>query len=167
MLALGFVPAVPWTSDEGGFTVDLASEGFHATVVANDESFFAVEFAPPASEFLFRVQRFRRIVPVDDAAQFEAVIEGVLIGIEEGLRPMKVLERKVDLAENRARADFVLRGRRLEVDIIERRRLIADGPVPPGALFLLTAACPAERFLVHRREFEALFDSFRTSSSAP
>lgn len=152
--------AAAWESTEGGFRLDLGDEGWAAAVAVDDESFFAVDFHPPDGSFLLRVQRFRREIPVADLAQFEAVLEGVLIGIEESFNPMKLLERKVMVEGDGVRADLVLRGKRIDVDIIERRRLLATGPVPPGRIFLLTAACPAERFLVHRRDFERIFDSF-------
>jgi hypothetical protein len=154
--------AIPWESREGGFRLSFDEEGWTAAVAVDDESFYAMDFQPPDRAFLLRVQRFRREIPVADRHQFEAVIEGVLIGIEEGLRPMKLLERKVTVDRDATRADFVIRGKRLGIDMMERRRLIATGPVPPGSLFLLTAACPAEKFLVHRRTFEAMFDSFGT-----
>lgn len=156
----------PWKSAEGGFELLLGDEDWASTIAVDDESFFAVDFLPPGSGFLLRVQRFRREFPVSDAGQFEAVIEGVLVGIEEGLRPMKVLERKVTPEGKAIRADFVIRGKRLGIDMMERRRLVATGPVPPGALFLLTAACPADQFLRYRRDFEALFDSFRTEDGS-
>lgn len=154
--------AIPWESREGGFRLSFDEEGWTASVAVDDESFYAMDFQPPDRGFLLRVQRFRREIPVADRSQFEAVIEGVLIGIEEGLRPMKLLERKVTVDRDATRADFVIRGKRLDIDMMERRRLLATGPVPPGALFLLTAACPAEKFLVYRRVFEAMFDSFAT-----
>jgi len=155
-----------WESAAGGFSIDLGPGEWTPSVVVDDEQVYAVDFRPPETAFLLRVQRFRREIPVDDAEQFDAVVDGVLLGIEESLRPMKVLERKNTAQPARIRCDMVLRGKRLGIDIIERRRILATGPVPPGALFLLTAACPAERFLVHRREFERLFDSFRANEAA-
>lgn len=149
-----------WESAAGGFSIDLGEGEWTPSVAVDDEQVYAVDFRPEDSAFLLRVQRFRREIPVDDAEQFGAVVDGVLLGIEESLRPMKVLERKTTADAARIRCDLVLRGKRLDIDIIERRRILATGPVPPGALFLLTAASPAERFLVHRREFERLFDSF-------
>ena len=150
---------ISWKSAEGGFNLTL-DDDWMSNIAVDDESFYAVDFHPPGGSYLIRVQRFRREFPIADASQFEAIIEGVLVGIEEGLRPMKILERKVATIGREIRADFVIRGRRLGIDMMERRRLVATGPVPPGGLFLLTSACPAEKFLVHRREFEALFDSF-------
>ena len=156
----------PWKSADGGFDLLLGDEGWTSNLAVDDESFYAVDFHPPGGAFLLRVQRFRREFPVSNSNEFEAVIEGVLVGIEEGLRPMKVLERKVAQDGAAIRADFVIRGRRLGIDMMERRRLLATGAVPPGALFLLTAACPADEFLRHRREFEALFDSFHAEEKS-
>lgn len=150
----------PWKSADGGFHLTLPESGWTSNLAVDDDSFYALDFHPPGAAYLLRVQRFRREFPVHDGFQFEAVIEGVLVGIEEGLRPMKVLERKVTVSGDAIRADFVIRGKRLGIDILERRRLLTTGTVPPGALFLLTAACPMDQFLVHRRSFEALFDSF-------
>ena len=65
-----------------------------------------------------------------------------------------------DLRDGGIRTDFVLRGKQGANDVIQRRRLLAPGPVPPSPLFLITGSCPADRVLVHRRTFETVIDSF-------
>jgi hypothetical protein len=147
-----------WRSEEGGFQLELPEDST-VTVFEDSESFLAVSFA--AGEWRALVQRFRAAPhEIGSAEEFDAVLDGVLLGLEEALRPMKVLERRREGRFPRLRADLVLRGRSSGSDVMQRRRLQLEGPVPPGALFLLTASVPADRFLVHRRLFEELFESF-------
>lgn len=135
--------------------------GWSHRVVEDDSGGYAVEFDPQGAHFLVMVRRFRTELRIKTEEEFEHVLEGTLLGLEEVLHPMKVLERKVTKTGKGAfRADLVLRGRPGGVDVMQRRRLLQPGAVPPASLFLLTALCPAESFLVHRRVFETVFDAF-------
>ena len=149
-----------WTSREGRFSIRLP-KGSRIDVFEDSENFYAVSVE--CGEWKGLIQRFRSAPRMlKDAETFESILDGVLLGLEDAMRPMKVLERRVEGAlPAPMRADLVLRGRQSGVDVLQRRRLIAPGPIPPAAMFLLTASCAAERFLVHRRAFEELFDGFR------
>ena len=148
-------------SEMGQFAIEVPDEWTNR-VVEDDTGGFAVEFDPPGSPFRLLVRRFRTALRIRTEEEFEHVVEGTLMGLDEVLRPMKVLERKFEKLPGKAafRADLVLRGKPGGVDVMQRRRLLQPGPVPPAALFLLTALCPAENFLMHRRTFEQLFDAF-------
>lgn len=144
----------------GQFAIELPDDWTHR-VVEDDSGGFAIELDPPGSPFRVLVRRFRTELRIKTEEEFEHVVEGTLLGLEEVLHPMKVLERKLEKTGKAAfRADLVLRGKPGGVDVMQRRRLLQPGPVPPASLFLLTALCPAENFLVHRRTFEQLFDAF-------
>lgn len=144
----------------GQFEIELP-DGWTHRVVEDDTGGYAVEFDPSGEHFRVLVRRFRTDLRIKTEEEFEHVLEGTLMGLEEVLRPMKVLERKLEKTGRAAfRADLVLRGKPGGVDVMQRRRLMQPGAVPPAALFLLTALCPAESFLVHRRVFEDVFDSF-------
>ena len=147
-------------SEMGQFKLELP-EGWTNRVVEDDAGGYAVEFDPPGGEFRLLVRRFRTDLRIQTEEEFEHVLEGTLLGLEEILRPMKVLERRVEkTGPTSFRAELVLRGKPGGIDTFQRRRLVQPGPVPPCALFLLTALCPAESFLKHRRTFESFFDAF-------
>lgn len=153
-------------SEIGQFKIELP-EGWVHRVVEDDTGSYAVELDPDGGAFRLLIRRFRTELRIRTEEEFEHVLEGTLMGLEELLRPMKVLERKVEkLAKGAFRADLVLRGKPGGVDVMQRRRLLQPGPVPPAALFLLTALCPAEAFLVHRRTFETAFDTFEWTGRA-
>ena len=153
-------PVATFESEMGQFRLEIPADWKHV-VVEDDTGGFAVELQPPAEAFRVLVRRFRTGLTLRGEEDFERVVEGILLGLEEVLRPMKVLERKTVQEGKALRADLVLRGKPGGVDVLQRRRLLMPGPVPPAALFLLTALCPAEEILVHRRTFETLFDSFQ------
>ena len=143
----------------GQFRIEVP-DGWVHRIVEDDSGGHAVELDPSGAQFRVLVRRFRTELELQTEEQFEHVLEGTLMGLEEVLRPMKVLERKVEKIGKGYRADLVLRGKPGGVDVMQRRRLIQPGRVPPASLFLLTALCPAESFLVHRRVFETVFDAF-------
>ena len=147
----------------GQFRIDLP-EGWTHRVVEDDAGGHAVEFDPAGAQFRVMIRRFRTELRLETEEEFEHVLEGTLMGLDEVLRPMKVLERKVEkIRKSSYRADLVLRGKPGGVDVMQRRRLIQPGKVPPASLFLLTALGPAESFLVHRRVFETVFDAFEST----
>ena len=155
-----------WTSKEGRFSIRLP-KGSRIDVFEDTENFYAVSVE--TDDWKGLIQRFRSAPrELSRPEQFESALDGVLLGLEAALRPMKVLERRIEgELPGPMRADLVLRGRQQGADVLQRRRLIAPGPIPPAALFLLTGSCDAERFLVHRRAFEELFDGFRWSAAKP
>lgn len=154
-------------SEMGQFAIVVPDDWAHR-VVEDDGGGFAVEFDPPGSPFRVLVRRFRTELRIKTEEEFEHVVEGTLMGLEEVLRPMKVLERKLEKTGRAAfRADLVLRGKPGGIDVMQRRRVLQPGQVPPASLFLLTALCPAESFLVHRRTFEELFDAFAWTGKLP
>ncbi len=145
----------------GEFRLALPDGDWTPSVVDDSESFLAVAFDSPNRDLRLLVQRFRKPdLVLRSVGEFEQILDGVILGLEEALRPMKILERRVDPRVGAIVADLVLRGRPAGVDVMQRRRLIAPGPVPPAAVFLLTGSCAAERFLVHRRSIEEAFESF-------
>lgn len=150
----------------GQFKIELP-DGWVHRIVEDDAGGYAVELDPSGAHFRVLVRRFRTELRLDSEEDFEHVLEGTLMGLEEVLRPMKVLERKVEnVGRGAFRADLVLRGKPGGVDVMQRRRLLQPAVVPPASLFLLTALCPAESFLVHRRVFETVFDSFEWTGRA-
>ena len=157
-----------WASKEERFSIRLP-KGSRIDVFEDSENFYAVSIESRDGDWKALVQRFRSMPrELKTADTFESILDGVLLGLADALRPMKVLERRIegDLP-GPIRAELVLRGRQSGVDVVQRRRLLAPGPIPPAALFLLTASCAAERFLVHRRAFEELFDGFRWNGPKP
>lgn len=150
-----------YENQAGGFALMVPDGDWKALLYEDSEHNFAVSFESPEGESRLMVQRFRAAnLVVQTADEFEKVLAGVLMGLEDLLRPMRVLERKSEIVNGGIRTDFVLRGKQGANDVIQRRRLLAPGPVPPSPLFLITGSCPADRVLVHRRTFEAVIDSF-------
>ena len=150
----------------GAFRLEMPDDWTHR-VVEDDSGGYAVEFDPPSGAFRLLVRRFRTTLKLETEEDFEHVIDGALLGLDEILRPMKVLERRVEKTGRQAfRADLVLRGKPGGIDTFQRRRLLQPGPVPPASLYMLTALCPAESFLVYRRTFESVFDAFTWTGGA-
>lgn len=146
---------------EGGFRIDLPEPGWVNVVFSDSEGHFALSLDPPHHAFRVMIQRFhRRDWSIAGLEDFERLLDGVLLGLEDALRPMKVMERRIERLGKGAKADLVVLGCQAGEDVSQRRRLLMPAPVPPGPLFLLTASCPRERFLVHRREFDLLFEGF-------
>ena len=155
----------PYVSTEGGFQVLIPADWTYEET-GEAEGFFAVRLTGPEDQCRLIVQRFKTEVRVTNQNEFEAVVEGVLLGLEESLGGVKVLERKfAPVGEKGLAMDLVLRGKSKGRDILQRRRLLAPGPVPPAGLFLITASCLADRFLVHRATFEKMIDGFCQTST--
>lgn len=153
-------------SEMGQFRLELP-DGWTNRVVEDDAGGYAVEFDPAEGGFRILVRRFRTDLRIETEEEFEHVLEGTLLGLEEILRPMKVMERRVEkTGRSSFRADLVLRGKPGGIDTFQRRRLLQPGPVPPCGLFLLTALCPADSFLKYRRTFESFFDAFEWTGRA-
>lgn len=149
-----------YMSAEGGFQLPLPV-GWTATSSTDSDRFYAVRLVGDADDCQTVVQRFRTNLRVVERSEFDAVLEGVLLGIEESIGPLKVLEQKVTLVGSEGlAADLVLRGETSGSEVMQRRRLITHGPVPPKGLFLITCTCRADRFLVHRQTFEAMIEGF-------
>lgn len=144
----------------GSFRLQLpGDEEWRASVYEDEDDVFAVGLLPSNDEWRLTVQAISadkwQVHSLDD---LDRVQEGVLLGLQDVMRPMKVLERK-SLADARGLvSDVVLRGKAQEGDVIQRRRILV--PKIPTPVFMLTASAPSERFLVHRRTFEQVFDSF-------
>ena len=149
-----------YLSEEGGFQLPLPI-GWTVTSSADSDRFYAVRLVGDEDDCQAVVQRFRTNLRVIERSEFDAVLEGVLLGIEESVGPLKILEQKVTLVGSEGlAADFVLRGQDAGSEVMQRRRLITHGPVPPRGLYLITCTCKADRFLVHRQTFEAMIEGF-------
>ena len=151
-----------WSHEGPLGTFRLALPGdkdWRVSIYENEEDVFAVGLLPAGDEWRLTVQVIRSEKwEVSSLEDLERVQDGVLLGLQDVLRPMKVLERKSAADARGVLADAVIRGRSSEGDVMQRRRILV--PHPPSPLFMLTASSPAERFLVHRRTFEQTFESF-------
>src|SRR5207249_10833182 len=116
--------SAPYQNAAGEFALELPAD-CRPELLEDSASSLAVSFDGPGWRML--VHRLRvRIPGVDDGAAFEAVLAGVMVGIEDSLRPVRVLERRVE----GTCADLVLRGRVAGGDVMERGRPIsAASPV--------------------------------------
>ena len=153
-------------SKRGGFSVPLPEGSTNHQVLTDSAQFFAVRFSPPHGKTHIVIQRFRSQLTIENQEDFEAILEGVLLGIKEGVGSIRILEQKVQELEGGGwAADLVLRVHVKKEDTLQRRRLIAPGVVPPNSLFLISGVCSAEAFLVYRREFEEMIAGFAQTST--
>ncbi len=144
----------------GTFRLELPGEKeWRASVYEDEDDVFAVGLLPANDEWRLTLQAIRAEKwEVHSVEDLDRVQDGVLLGLQDVMRPLKVLERKSARDARGLVSDVVLRGKSTEGDVMHRRRIVV--PKPPAPIFMLTASSPADRFLVHRRTFEEVFDSF-------
>src|SRR5688572_8235273 len=114
----------------GAFRLDLPGEKeWRASVYEDDDDVFAVGLLPANDEWRLTIQAIKSEKwEVHSLEDLERVQEGVLLGLADVMRPMKVLDRKSVADARGLVSDVVLRGHSTEGDVMQRRRIVVPAP---------------------------------------